>query len=153
MIFGPPNLSHTARRILTAALDTCVNRYSALPQWHVVRVAIGGTDSDYYESFDELCNFGVISEGVPSTIDALEAFWPLGRQGRPMAHEWRVLRAEVFGRDDFTCQYCGVRGGKLECDHVVPVSKGGPSVLDNLATACFSCNRSKRSKTIAEWIG
>jgi len=73
--------------------------------------------------------------------------------GRLPASQWMPLRAEVFARDDFTCQYCGERGGKLECDHIFPVSKGGSHDLSNLATACFDCNRSKRNKTISEWRG
>lgn len=74
-----------------------------------------------------------------------------GPYTRPLANEWRELRDAVFKRDDYTCQYCGERGGKLECDHVLPVARGGNSDLGNLATACFKCNRSKRSKTVDEW--
>lgn len=70
---------------------------------------------------------------------------------RPNAADWAELRSKVFARDDFTCAYCGGRGGKLECDHVHPVSRGGSNSLDNLKTACFSCNRSKRDKTLDEW--
>src|SRR5689334_5319524 len=51
--------------------------------------------------------------------------------GRPPAHEWRILRAAAFARDDYTCQYCGARGGRLECDHVIPVSRGGAHTLSN----------------------
>lgn len=71
---------------------------------------------------------------------------------RPPAHEWYLLRSAVFERDDYTCQYCWVRGGRLECDHVVPVSRGGTHDLSNLVTACFACNRSKRNKTVEEWM-
>lgn len=31
--------------------------------------------------------------------------------------EYRQWRSDVFTRDNFTCQKCGVRGGKLEADH------------------------------------
>lgn len=72
---------------------------------------------------------------------------------RPSAHVWAMLRSFVFERDDFTCQYCGARGVKLECDHVIPVSRGGSNQIENLKTACFSCNRSKRAKTLDEWRG
>lgn len=64
---------------------------------------------------------------------------------------WIEMRRTVFTRDDFTCQYCGKRGVRLECDHVTPLSRGGSNELSNLATACFSCNRSKRDKTVEEW--
>ena len=77
--------------------------------------------------------------------------WQSNDDDRPPSHEWKKIRNDVFVRDDFTCQYCGSRGVKLECDHVHPVSKGGGHDLDNLVTACFSCNRSKHDKTIDEW--
>lgn len=71
--------------------------------------------------------------------------------GRPPLSVWRVLRVTVFERDDFTCQYCGARGVSLQCDHIIPVSRGGSNELDNLTTACRPCNQSKRAKTPEEW--
>lgn len=79
----------------------------------------------------------------------------LRRQGKRIdvrSHEWRTLRAAIFERDDYTCGYCGERGGRLECDHVVPVSQGGDSDPDNLVTACLGCNRSKAGKRPEEWL-
>lgn len=70
---------------------------------------------------------------------------------RPDARYWAKIRSKVFERDDYTCQYCGVRGGNLECDHVKPVCKGGKTHLRNLKTACFFCNRSKGKKSIKDW--
>jgi len=70
---------------------------------------------------------------------------------RPSSEVWRVIRMRIFERDDFTCQYCGDRGGNLECDHVIPVCRGGTSDDANLVTSCFKCNRSKHSKTLEEW--
>lgn len=71
--------------------------------------------------------------------------------GRPGQTEWAALRNEIFKRDDYTCRYCGERGKRLECDHVFPVSRGGTHAVENLVTACFVCNRSKRNKTLDEW--
>ena len=70
---------------------------------------------------------------------------------RPSSEVWRKIRTRIFSRDDYTCQYCGVRGVKLECDHVYPVALGGGHDDSNLVTACFKCNRSKRSKTLEQW--
>lgn len=56
------------------------------------------------------------------------------------------LRFEVFQRDKFTCRYCGRTvsdGAKLEVDHVIPESKGGEYVAENLLTACHKCNQAK----------
>lgn len=71
--------------------------------------------------------------------------------GRVFSREWSKIRAEIFRRDNYTCQYCSVRGGRLECDHIIPVSRGGLTLESNLVTACFTCNRSKRNKTLEEW--
>jgi len=74
--------------------------------------------------------------------------------GRPRGSsaEWAALRSMIFERDDYTCRYCGERGGKLECDHVLPVSRGGSDDPANLVTACLPCNRSKHAKTPEEWL-
>ena len=70
---------------------------------------------------------------------------------RPSGTVWKRLREAIFARDDYTCVYCHNRGVALECDHVIPVSKGGASAPENLATACLPCNRSKRDKWPDEW--
>lgn len=81
------------------------------------------------------------------------AFTPFLKPGlyRLSWPEWAELRAFVFERDDYVCTYCGERGRALECDHIVPVSRGGSNDLDNLTTACQPCNRSKRAKLVEEW--
>ncbi len=59
------------------------------------------------------------------------------------------LRYTVLCRDKFKCQLCGSSqqdGVKLEVDHIVPVSKGGRTELDNLQTLCERCNRGKRDE-------
>lgn len=72
---------------------------------------------------------------------------------RPVASAWRVIRERIFKRDGYSCRYCGATGVRLECDHVVPVIRGGGHNDENLATACFDCNRSKRDKLLSEWCG
>lgn len=54
------------------------------------------------------------------------------------------LRWEVWERDNFTCLDCGTRRD-LTIDHIIPVSKGGRTVKDNLQTLCRSCNSKKGS--------
>ncbi len=54
-------------------------------------------------------------------------------------------RFEVFKRDSFCCVYCNRTppAVTLEVDHIIPVSKKGTNVIDNLVTACFDCNSGK----------
>jgi hypothetical protein len=67
----------------------------------------------------------------------------------------RQLRASILERDDHTCTICGVSLRDephllLEVDHIIPISKGGLTTVDNLQTLCWRCNRSKGSKVAPE---
>lgn len=64
---------------------------------------------------------------------------------------WKKLSKKIMERDKYTCLYCGQIGGKLEIDHVLPISRGGTNDVDNLVTACQHCNRQKHDKTAEEY--
>lgn len=51
---------------------------------------------------------------------------------------------------DGKCAYCGVRAETW--DHIIPVSKGGVTDLWNIVPACKSCNSSKGSRDVYEWM-
>lgn len=57
----------------------------------------------------------------------------------------RRTRFKIFIRDDFTCQYCGLKApaAELHVDHRVPRAEGGKDSEDNLVTACITCNSGK----------
>lgn len=62
------------------------------------------------------------------------------------------LRFKVLSRDNFTCVMCGSSPAKspnvqLHIDHVIPWSKGGETILDNLQTLCSNCNLGKSNIT------
>lgn len=59
--------------------------------------------------------------------------------------EWR---SAVFHRDDFTCQLCFQRGGKLSAHHVQEVAKYPERILDrsNGITLCWPCHTSIRHR-------
>lgn len=84
---------------------------------------------------------------APICRDALTRHW----KGRPPRRVWQLMREVVFARDGWTCVYCGTRTGRLTCNHVLPVSRGGTSTLDNLVTACLACNLAKATSTPEEW--
>ncbi|HOJ93546.1 MAG TPA: HNH endonuclease [Dictyoglomaceae bacterium] len=64
--------------------------------------------------------------------------------------ELRLSRKGILLRDNYTCQYCGKRGGDMTIDHVVPKRLGGKSVWENLVCACKECNHKKGDKTLEE---
>ncbi|HZB92142.1 MAG TPA: HNH endonuclease [Stellaceae bacterium] len=66
----------------------------------------------------------------------------------PTARRPAFTRFNVFLRDRFTCQYCGedFPSHDLTFDHVVPRSRGGRTVWENVVTACSSCNLLKGNR-------
>ena len=74
---------------------------------------------------------------LPSVI-ALKEFIPMGRSPA-------FTRFNVFLRDSFSCQYCraAFQAEYLTFDHVVPRSRGGRTVWNNVVAACEPCNLRK----------
>lgn len=108
------------------------------------------TDAEWHDSRSTLAEFFVIDESGWVHRKADEHKDRMRR--RPHSTEWARLRLAVFERDAFTCQYCGAIGERLECDHIIPASKGGYADMRNLTTACRSCNQSKRDLPLDLWL-
>lgn len=67
----------------------------------------------------------------------------------PRNINWR-LRALVLMRDSARCRMCGAGPSdrvRLHVDHIVPWSKGGETILDNLQILCNVCNIGKSDVT------
>jgi 5-methylcytosine-specific restriction endonuclease McrA len=64
----------------------------------------------------------------------------------------RFSRRNLFARDSFQCQYCSreLPPAQLSVDHVVPRSRGGETVWDNVVTCCLRCNVKKGGRTPQE---
>lgn len=64
-----------------------------------------------------------------------------------------VLRQQLVEADDHRCAYCFTSqantGSPMVVDHLVPLSKGGTTVFDNLCFACYRCNLFKGSQVEA----
>jgi len=62
------------------------------------------------------------------------------------------LREQLEKRDKKRCLYCLTTeencGLKMHVDHIIPVSVGGDTILENLCLACFSCNVHKGAKQV-----
>lgn len=69
-------------------------------------------------------------------------------------HERQIpfTRRNIYARDDFRCQYCGVQArneetdlhiNDLTFDHVKPKARGGETTWTNIVTSCESCNLQK----------
>jgi 5-methylcytosine-specific restriction endonuclease McrA len=61
-------------------------------------------------------------------------------------------KKHIFLRDNYSCQYCGRSElpNDLTLDHILPQSRGGKSVWENLVTCCRRCNSKKKNMTPRE---
>ncbi len=64
--------------------------------------------------------------------------------GSYTASEWLDLVHHFGDR----CLCCGRTDVKLTADHIIPVSKGGTSNIENIQPLCQPCNTRKKDKTI-----
>lgn len=60
-----------------------------------------------------------------------------------------LTNTALFARDGNLCLYCGQHFGRpsLTRDHVLPISKGGLDLWENVVSACFQCNSRKSNRT------
>ena len=56
------------------------------------------------------------------------------------------IKEIIFKRDGYKCLCCRATDN-LTIDHIIPVSLGGTTEIDNLQTLCMRCNRRKHTKT------
>ena len=68
----------------------------------------------------------------------------------PRAAQRKISRKALFARDGWACVYCGATDVRLTLDHVVPRSRGGDSVWENVVTSCSPCNLRKGNRLLDE---
>lgn len=57
----------------------------------------------------------------------------------------KTLRKRIYDRDGNRCLNCGSTEN-LSIDHIIPLSKGGQTIIQNLQTLCLTCNLKKSNK-------
>jgi hypothetical protein len=91
--------------------------------------------------------------GRQSTIDVHPI---VALRGAPRINLFNVTpsfaKLKLFRRDRYTCAYCAQRfhERELQCEHIVPQSRGGGWAWMNLVTACGACNGRKADRTPEE---
>ena len=94
---------------------------------------------------DTMINSPTVRFNVPTVIRLLSYVF-----------KWRNCKMKltsrnVMARDGYRCQYCGSdKKSDLTIDHIIPTSRGGKNTWTNMTTACFKCNTTKDSRTLAE---
>ena len=109
-----------------------------------IKMRYEGT-ADVVAEYSDVVSSPSVSWQIPAVIR-------LRRMPRPNRRGVKFSRVNVYQRDAWTCQYCGVRKSERELsfDHVVPRASGGRTVWENIVAACRPCNTLKAHKTCDE---
>ena len=144
----PTSTDIIKRGICRYSIDTFKRRFGG---WRKALEAfveyINSTDTEYEASNSYVDNESRIisiksldSQGVAASTASYRHYTSRNINTR--------LRFKVLARDYFKCCACGASPAKdpsveLHVDHIIPWSKGGETVLDNLQTLCSKCNIGK----------
>jgi 5-methylcytosine-specific restriction endonuclease McrA len=98
--------------------------------------------AEVIEEYDRNIKTTSLAIKIPAVVRLLNAF-------RRHKKAVKFSRVNIYGRDKYTCQYCGTKKviGDLTYDHVVPRAQGGKTTWTNIATSCEDCNRHKANRT------
>jgi Homing endonuclease associated repeat/HNH endonuclease len=130
-----PSYGDVKKPVSTYSAATYDNRFGG---WsNALRAFVGWANSDQPEPLD------AVDSSNP--VDAQPAVRSTHRTRREISDR---VRFSILMRDGFACGTCGVspaseRGITLHVDHVIPWSRGGETVPENLATKCSRCNLGK----------
>lgn len=73
----------------------------------------------------------------------------LGAVGNFNKTEWSLMLSLYEGK----CAYCHDDSKTMTQDHIIPLSKGGSHTWSNIVPACKSCNSSKGTKSLMQFLG
>jgi 5-methylcytosine-specific restriction endonuclease McrA len=105
-------------------------------------VLVLGETAEMLHASDAVMHSPRLAVAVPSVVRL--------RRFVRVPYRWNtpLNRRSVFARDDHRCQYCG--GPAESIDHVVPRSRGGDHIWENVVAACRPCNVRKRDRMLHE---
>ena len=95
---------------------------------------------DALENYRELIHSAYLTLPLPSVIK-------LKHYARIRRKDIVLSRKNILKRDNYTCQYCGIRSVPMTIDHIIPRQSGGEDSWYNLVAACVNCNTNKGNKT------
>jgi len=142
---------HAVQQLAPDVFKSWINLQCVIAQYPTSRISDADVAWRLRLTKDEwLAHKSVLEAADLITADNRSIYEPLdSATDRLPPVEWAEVRDRIFERDEYTCRYCGEKGGRLECDHVMPISRGGDNSDDNLVTSCRTCNRSKRDRIIS----
>lgn len=98
----------------------------------------------FYMAIDEILD--ICDELSSINFETTTRKYNQANQRKLMTQE---LRNKIKERDNYTCQICGKYMPDevgLHIDHIIPISKGGKTVEQNLQVLCDKCNLRKSNR-------
>jgi len=125
----------------TLVLDQAYQPHRVVSWQRAVSLIFDGK-VEVVEEYDEDIRSVSITIKMPAVVRLLRSL-------RGVKPPVKFSRVNVAARDDFRCQYCGVKYPlrKLTYDHVVPRSRGGRTTWENVVMACNPCNNAKANRS------
>lgn len=125
------------------------------------------TENGYYEDHDitSWAEFSILKKMIGDELNGFEDWINSSEEAieapriiryldynKIYSNKIRFSRKNIFIRDHYKCQYCGLVKDikKLQLEHVIPKSKGGKTTWVNTVCACNDCNDKKRDRTPIE---
>ena len=126
---------------MTLMLDQGYAPVKVIPWQRAIQLLFLGK-VEVVEEYDRDVRSTYLVIKIPAVVRLLRAF---RRQKKPV----KFSRVNIYGRDNYACQYCGVQRPIVELtyDHVVPRAQGGTTTWTNIVTACARCNEWKGNRT------
>lgn len=115
---------------------------------------IGCIDSQTLNTFPELKR--ALRQVIGTDADRIDIKVPaVAVIRRKLSHTKsgvKFSKINVSLRDNFTCQYCNTKlpMSQLNYDHVIPRSKGGKTIWENIVMSCYPCNDKKGNNLLSE---
>ena len=114
-------------------------------------VAVSGTRKNKKQIHHHIYTIDVPYITIQVTYDEIIK---IGQSKIQQLHERQklnsTLRERIKKRDNYTCRICGKQmfdSVGIHIDHIIPISKGGLTVEENLQVLCSVCNLKKSNKT------
>lgn len=135
----------------TAVTNMCLGKYVVVKDYPEILAVIGREAMKQFPALRESIRH-VLSTDAETVVLRVPAVVSLRDGVYVRKHTARFSKVNVCARDKFRCQYCGFKlpMSKLTFDHVVPRSRGGQTVWENIVMACHPCNSRKDDRTPEE---
>lgn len=124
----------------------CYRKHTRYRYINRVRQSYTHTDIErtFYMTIDEILDIGDELSSINFATTTRK--YNQANQRKLMTQE---MRNKIKERDNYTCQICGKYMPDevgLHIDHIIPISKGGKTVEQNLQVLCDKCNLRKSNR-------